>query len=46
MIKKYGVNSKKNCFSEIYYYSSYTEYTIDKEKTNLDDLEKKIYLTI
>ena len=33
-------NSGKNCLSEIYYYSFYTDYTIDKEKMNLDDLEK------
>ena len=48
MIKKYGVNSKKNCFSEIYYYSFYTDYIIDKGKMNLDDLEKKLsdYITV
>ena len=42
MIKKYGVNSKKNCFSEIYYYSSYTEYTIDKENKFDYKIKKKV----
>ena len=35
-------------FSEIYYYSFYTDYTIDKGKMNLNDLEKKLsdYITL
>lgn len=33
-------NTGKNCLSEIYYYSFYTDYRIDKEKMNLDDSEK------
>ena len=33
-------NSGKNCLSKIYYYSFYTDYTIDKENKNLDNLEK------
>lgn len=33
-------NTGKNCLSEIYYYSFYTDYIIDKEKMNLDDSEK------
>jgi len=34
-------NTGKNCLSEIYYYSLYTDYTIDKEKMSLDDSEKR-----
>lgn len=33
-------NTGKNCLSEIYYYSLYTDYIIDKEKMNLDNSEK------
>ena len=33
-------NTGKNYLSEIYYYSLYTDYRIDKKNMNLDDLEK------
>lgn len=33
-------NTGRNCLSEIYYYSLYTDYRIDKEKMNLGDSEK------